>query len=320
MKLVKSVVGLIAVSCMVAACSNADFRKTTSGVPYKIISDGKGTKIDTGDIVKFQLTQKVKDSTLSTTYGQFPRYEKVFPSQPGYDVRNIVMDVLPHAKKGDSVLIIMSMDSFIKKDPTIVQHTPFRKGDQIKTGIKILEVFKTPADAQKDIEKENMTMFNKDPKIQAQKKKDEQQIEAYLNANHIQAKRTTWGVYVQVLNPGQGPKPQPGEYALLRYTGSDLNGKVFDSNTTPGKPLFPLQIGSGGSIIGFEDGVKELSKGGKAKLYVPSVVGYGEMGSAPVIQPNQELVFEVEVVDITKTPPPPPAMPQANVDTTGKKK
>ena len=96
---------------------------------------------------------------------------------------------------------------------------------------------------------------------------------------------------------------------MIRYTGMDMNGKSFDSNNTPDKPLMPLQIGSGGAIMGFEDGIKQLPKGARARLYIPSVLGYGEMGSPPVIQPNQNLIFEVEIVDITSTPPPPPQMP-----------
>jgi FKBP-type peptidyl-prolyl cis-trans isomerase len=197
----------------------------------------------------------------------------------------------------------MAMDSFIAKDPTIFEKTPFKKGEQIITTLRVLDVFRTPEEAQKDVEKENITMFNKDPKIQAQKKQDEKVIEDYLKANNIKATKTTWGAYIQTITPGQGPKANPGQYALLRYTGMDLSGKVFDSNNTPGKPVLPLQVGAGGAIIGFEDAVRQLSKGEKARVYIPSVLGYGEMGSPPMIQPNQNLMFDIEVVDITSQPP-----------------
>jgi FKBP-type peptidyl-prolyl cis-trans isomerase len=73
--------------------------------------------------------------------------------------------------------------------------------------------------------------------------------------------------------------------------------------------LLPLQIGGGGTIPGFEDGVKQLSKGAKANLYIPSVVAYGAQGRPPVIQPNQNLVFEIEVVDVTDNRPAPPTAP-----------
>ena len=70
-----------------------------------------------------------------------------------------------------------------------------------------------------------------------------------------------------------------------------------------------LQIGGGRSIPGFEDGVKQLSKGATAIIYIPSVAGYGEKGTPAdpqtkeqAIKPNQNLVFEVEVVDIADQP------------------
>ncbi len=81
----------------------------------------------------------------------------------------------------------------------------------------------------------------------------------------------------------------------------------------------PLQIGKGGTIPGFEDGVKELTKGEKAKLYIPSALAYGAQGRMPAIQPNENLVFTIEVVDITDNYNPKQSMP-IKVDTTQKHK
>lgn len=307
---------LVALVFGFSACSNADLKKTKSGAPYKIIGKGSGAKIQAGDIVKFHLTQKVKDSVLSTTYGQFPRYERIDSATGNsYDVRSIVMETLRNAKKGDSIYITLSMDSFIKRDPSILENTPFKKGDFLITGIKVIDVFKTPEEAQEDIEKESRSAFGKDPKINEQKQKDEKAIEEYLNAKGIKAERTSWGAYIEYITRGTGESPKPRQYALVRYTGTDFSGKVFDTNNKPGGQLYPVQIGAGGSIIGFEDAIRQMPKGSKARVYVPSVLAYGEMGSPPLIQPNQNLMFEIEVVDITDTPPQ-QQMPQAPADTT----
>lgn len=312
--------GLVLSAVVLFACGGTDFKKTRGGAPYKVFSKGSGEKIAKGDIVKFHITQKIKDSLLSTTYGQFPRYERVdLPASGAYDIRSIVMETLMNATKDDSIYILISMDSFIKRDPSIVQNTPFRKGDQLITTIRVVDVFKNEQAAQQDVEKESKAVFNNDPKIQAQKAKDEKAIQDYLAANNIKAEKTEWGTFMQVQNPGQGPKPQPGEFALVRYTGTDFSGKVFDTNNKPGAQLYPLRIGSGGSIMGFEDAVRQLGKGGKARVYVPSVLAYGEMGNPPVIQPNQNLIFDIEVADITKDAPAqqmPPVQPP--VDTTKK--
>jgi FKBP-type peptidyl-prolyl cis-trans isomerase FklB len=53
-----------------------------------------------------------------------------------------------------------------------------------------------------------------------------------------------------------------------------------------------------GSIQGFEEGVKQIAKGGKAKIYIPSMLGYGMQGAPPKIKPYEHLLFEVETLDI----------------------
>lgn len=305
--------GIMLLALLFTACN--DLKKTKSGAPYKIVGNGKGEKIAKGDIVKFELTQRINDSVLSTTYGQFPRYEKLDSTTNSYDIRNIVMETLLNARKGDSIYIKLSMDSFIKRDPSILENSPFKKGDELITGIRVVDVFKDPQAAQADVENESRNAFNKNPKITEQKQKDEKAIEEYLNSKGIKTERTPWGAYIETVQPGNGPKPKPGQFSLVRYTGKNFDGTVFDTNNKPGGELYPVQIGAGGSIIGFEDAVRQMPKGTKANVYVPSVLGYGEMGSEPLIKPNANLIFEIEVVDITDQRPQ-PNMPQQPADTT----
>src|ERR1700712_5721169 len=110
--------------------------------------------------------------------------------------------------------------------------------------IRVTNVFKNQNDAQADfmkeratygdrMEKEGMDKFKKDPKIQAQMKTDTKAIEDYLAANHIQAYKTKWGTFVQIINPGQGPKPELGKFSMLRYSRKHMNGEVFDENVGP---------------------------------------------------------------------------------------
>jgi hypothetical protein len=58
------------------------------------------------------------------------------------------------------------------------------------------------------------------------------------------------------------------------------------------------------------EGVSQLSKGEKARIYIPSILAYGKHGSPPKIQPDSILVFEVEVLDITDKQPAPQQQPQ----------
>ena len=324
MKLLKSVFSVLTLTLVFTACKNIDFKKTKGGVPYKIFPEGKSKDtIAMDNIVKYHMIVKVKDvakgkdSILTNSYHEFPKYIQVAAPSNSYD--NPLVEIITKAKKGDSIYFVQAMDSFIAHNPQILQQTPFKKGDQLISTIRITEVFKNPEQAQADymkeraavsdkFEKDELKSFGANPQAQEQMKTDSKIIEDYLAANHIQAQKTPWGVYVQIIEPGQGPKPSFGKYASVRYTGTTLKGEVFDSG------VYPLQIGMGGSIKGFEEGVKQLAKGGKAKVFIPSVLAYGQRGNEPKVKPNENLIFDLELLDISNTAPAPDTKP--NIDTT----
>jgi peptidylprolyl isomerase len=98
---------------------------------------------------------------------------------------------------------------------------------------------------------------------------------------------------------GEGPKPQASQTVKVHYTGSLLDGTVFDSSRERGDPIeFPLGVGR--VIPGWDEGVALLSVGGKAKFIIPSQLAYGERGAGGVIPPNATLIFDVELMEITK--------------------
>lgn len=329
MQILKNVLSVLSAGLLLTACNHVDFKKTKAGVPYKIISDGKGDSIHVNSIVKFEVIQKTKDTVLFSSYqqgqAQFLQVQAIPPTSSYNDIGGSLMEVLAKARKGDSIYMTQAADSLLKDPRMAAGPTPFKKGDQIITTIKIVEVFKNPEEAQaavtKDrlanaekVDKSTLERFKKDTAAQALVAKDDKIIEDYLAKNHIQAQKTDWGVYVQQINPGQGAKPKVGQYVSVKYSGSGLDGKVFDAG------VYPLQIGLGGSIKGFEEGVKQLSKGGKAKVFIPSILGYGPQGSAPKIAPNEVLMFDMEVLDISDKQPAPTQAPQVNVDTTATQK
>src|SRR5437899_7610946 len=106
---------------------------------------------------------------------------------------------------------------------------------------------------------------------------------------------------------------------MVRYTGSNFSGEVFDTNNKPGAPLAPFQVGVGGTIRGFDDGIRQLSKGAKARIFIPSALGYGPNGAPPRVKPNENLIFDVEVADITDTPPAPQMPTRPNTDSQTRK-
>ncbi|WP_121354920.1 FKBP-type peptidyl-prolyl cis-trans isomerase [Flavisolibacter nicotianae] len=304
----KHLLPVAALALVFTACKQTDFKKTKEGFPYKVFSSGSGDKVMPGNFVSYHITQKIKDSVLQTSYGNPPMFAGV-PKDSASS--NPLAALLIEARKGDSIQVIQPIDSMIRKNPRLAEDPILskKKGQDLVTFIKVVEVYKNEEDAHTAFEKQNIESFNQQPAIAEQRKKDEAEIESYLKANNIQAQRTPWGAYIQVLTPGSGPKPKYGEFSMLKYTGKDLQGKVFDTNNKPDGQLMPLQVGAGGTIPGFEDAVRQLSKGEKATIFIPSVIAYGQQGRPPVIQPNQNLVFDIEVVDVTDKRPEPVGAP-----------
>lgn len=311
MKFSKIVSGVLAVSMLLLACQNIDFKKTNAGVPYKIFSSDKGDSARAGTIVKYNVVQKIKDSVVYSSYAlKQPIYFEVRPAtqKPAYgDAKSNVEEIIAKAKKGDSIYLTQSTDSLAK------QNTSIKKGQLLVTTVRIVEVYKNRDEANnafyKDqiptrqeianadkLLKQNFAKFMSDTAMQASLQKDDKIIEDYLKSHNINARKTEWGIYIQDLVPGQGPKPHFKQFANVKYTGMDLNGQTFDSG------VFPVQVGAGGAIAGFTFGVMELQKGGKARVYIPSALGYGQQGSPPKIKPNEILIFDLELLDVADMP------------------
>ncbi|HEY9361963.1 MAG TPA: FKBP-type peptidyl-prolyl cis-trans isomerase, partial [Chitinophagaceae bacterium] len=294
-----------------------DFKKTKGGMPYKIFS-GKGTeKVTPGSIIKVQVMRKVNDSVLFDTRTTLPAYIPVENTSVPYDVSEIFTEL----KAGDSVYTVQMIDTFMARTPGQVP-PQFKKGDRLISTFKILDVFQNEQEAQADVAKEQSAMFARDPKIQAQMKKDDVLIKDYLAKNNITAQRTGMGTYVEILTPGDGQAVEKGKKVSLKYTGKTFAGKVFDSNVDPSfKHTEPLEfiVDQSPMIKGFEEGLKELKTGSKARLYIPSALAFGENPTSPDILANENLIFDIEVLSVTDAPAAPTA-PHSNLDTTQPKK
>lgn len=117
------------------------------------------------------------------------------------------------------------------------------------------------------------------------------------------------GLRYEIVKQGTGAFPKPTETVKVHYTGTLVDGTVFDSSVQRNEPAeFPLdQV-----IPGWTEGIQKVSKGGKIKLYVPANLAYGDDGRQG-IPPGSTLVFDVELLDIKPTAPAPamsmPGMP-----------
>lgn len=102
---------------------------------------------------------------------------------------------------------------------------------------------------------------------------------------------------VEDLVPGTGKAVVKGALITTHYTGWLEDGTEFDSSHRKGKP-FQCVIGTGRVIKGWDQGLKGMQVGGKRKLHVPAHLAYGERQIGPLIKPNSNLIFEIELLEV----------------------
>jgi FKBP-type peptidyl-prolyl cis-trans isomerase len=119
-------------------------------------------------------------------------------------------------------------------------------------------------------------------------------------------KTTPSGLKYIIIKEGTGNIPSATSNVKVHYTGTFLDGKIFDSSVQRGEPLdLPLnQV-----IPGWTEGVQLMREGAKYKFYIPYKLAYGENGGGP-IPPKSDLIFEVELLKINEPVTPTPATKQ----------
>src|SRR6187431_2870610 len=105
------------------------------------------------------------------------------------------------------------------------------------------------------------------------------------------------GLQYEDLTVGDGATARAGDRVTVHYTGWLTDGTKFDSSVDRGQP-FVFVIGRGQVIAGWDQGVATMKVGDKARLTIPSELGYGARGAGGVIPPNATLIFDVELLGV----------------------
>ena len=287
--IVSAVLAIVMLSC------SADYKKTKSGLVYKIFSGGsKDSAANFNNVVKYNVLYKLNDSVLYDSHGKLPQFWGVSQQDVG---TYSPFELFTMLRKGDSVVTTQLVDTLFKKG--MQQQIPFaKKGDQIKTYIKILEVFRVDSIARKDyqaeMEKDKPRMEKETKEAEAkQKEKEEKEMQAYFSANKITPVRAPQGTYVLIKEKGNGEPAALGKFVTVKYSGKGLvNNQQFDAG------VYVFQVGPGNAIGGWHDGIPLLNKGGKGILFVPGSLAYGQDGPAG---PFATLVFDVEILNVSDT-------------------
>jgi len=120
------------------------------------------------------------------------------------------------------------------------------------------------------------------------------------NKNNKGVHITKSGLQYKILKKGKGASPKDNAKVTVNYTGSLLNGNVFDSSKKRGKPAVFL---IGRVIKGWTEALKLMKTGSKWKVWIPANLAYGSNGGGGKIGPDETLIFEIELLKFENQKP-----------------
>lgn len=298
--MIKSTLKLVAAIVLFASCNQ--YEKAPSGMLYKIThGSGNAKKLEQGQFVKINIEYKLKtkDTVLSSTYGVIPVY---FPIDTARLGKYTFTEIVINCKKGDKVDFSLSIDTLVKMG-AVQYNEVFKAKDVILGKAEILDVFADVSKVDADYKKETL----------AEKKREINNIKAYLDKNKIKAIQSPEGVFVVVKEAGDAAnKIDSTKIASVFYKGYSFDGKVFDTNIKPNDPAakpFDVKVLTNSVIQGWDIGLQYFGKGGKGTIYVPAMLAYGPQPNGQ-IKAYESLAFDLEIQDVTKRTAEAPAAPK----------
>ena len=115
----------------------------------------------------------------------------------------------------------------------------------------------------------------------------------YLQTNNITAVEDPRGFFYRIEVAGTGAKPNVcRDYVTVNYAGTYTDGVSFDAGNNRSFAL-------SGLIIGWQEGIPLIAKGGSMFLYLPPSLAYGATPRPP-IRPNAIMIFKIDLKDISR--------------------
>ena len=299
----KSIVLAVIVAMAFVGCNGPVENTTASGVKYRYITNGGS---DAASDAKFLMVNMVyaddNDSVWADTRNSGLSVPIPKPDSASIDQWTSVEQVFAVLQAGDSVEFALAKTKFFRELP----------GGQVPPGIDTVGNFNFKIGVEDVFTGVEAGLWQIEANAKSRKEQMEKDIaiiDDYLEKNNIKAEKTESGLRYVITQEGSGEKAVSGDIVVVDYAGHQLEGPYFDTSIeeiakeqglyNPQRPYEPydFKIDVSLVIVGWHEGLKQLNKGAKATLYVPSVMGYGQRGLGP-IGSNSNLVFDIELVDI----------------------
>lgn len=275
-----------------------DYRETVTGLQFKFYNDVPGATGKIGDLASLHMIMKSdQGDVLRNSYTDKGGKPILFPIRySSFD--GDLYEAVSIMSIGDSATFLIPADSmyahiFKKPLPEGVE-----SGSDLNFTLKVLNI-QSQKKRLNDLQvKQKEEQDNLKAQIDTERTKQDKAIETYLNNNGItNFIKTPSGLYYSISSPGEGEFIKKGQAPIFHYTGTLLDGEVFESSYDLKRPVV-FTLGDEQVISGWEEAFEYMQLGSKAKVIVPSHLAYGHNAKGEKIKPFTVLVFDIDVINV----------------------
>ncbi len=282
-------VSLLILILLVSCTTDSGWDKLPNGYEYVLHTSSGKPNPKKGEVVILDL-EVIDDQgkTLDNSRDAKQKPSFVIPMEDSEELRrNPLIGLVALMAEGDSATVRVPLDS-LPNAPATFQHSSYLDYVLRVYTVQDAELY---AEQQKTIQERQLARYTADA---------EKVFNAYTEKT-LDATETVLpsGIKVALIKDTKKEKPQPGDMVSVNYYGFFRDGSSFDNSYRAGRP-FSFTIGQGGAIRGWQLGIPEIPLGGTAVLDIPYEYAYGAQGNPPVIPPQSDLIFFVELENIIK--------------------
>ncbi len=257
------------------------YSEHSTGLEYRFYdTNTTGVSPKVGDIVVLSVKFLTADNRLVDESDLY-RMQVGIPSYQGDFHTGLQM-----LQVGDSVSFKLEAADYYENTRKMDMPKQFQQGDFVTIHMRLKNIISASS-----LESERRGVYHLDEQQEMSLLSD------YLIRTNVQVEAKESGMYIVHKKEGSGPFAKAGNTLLVHYSGTTIDGKLFDTSYDKSQPL-KFVLGKGEVIKGWDQGFVEMKKGGKAKLIIPSKLAYGKEGFRNSILPYSTLVFDVELIDI----------------------
>ncbi|OFX46086.1 MAG: hypothetical protein A2046_04305 [Bacteroidetes bacterium GWA2_30_7] len=274
-------------SIEVISCKNENkYEVTENGVNYRFfVHNENARKPAVGEIIEINMRYYTEDDSLLFDTKEVPGVFRMQVKDPK-QFSGTIDEGLVYMNEGDSAEFLVDASFFYLKSKKVDVPSFIKSGSKLKFYIKINKILTL-----KEFEDERSI-------LRVNEESDEMNLlKDYLQKANITINPSPTGLYYIEELKGNGRKPRLGNPVVINYTGKFIDGQIFDSSYDRNEP-FKFIFGTGQVVSGLDEGLSNMSEGGRAILIIPSIIGYSDKGKGEKIPPFSTLIFEVELIKV----------------------